>query len=371
MLSGSNIIIAIETLGGGGAERVALDLARHWPRDHAQPILLVADRRGAYLSELSGDIPVLEVGLSSSPRNTITFLRRLRELLRERRIEGVISHMAGMNRMMLRARMAGIVRAPVIAVEHSNFTRNQGLGEMHWLRSLLLRAETGFLYRRADAVVGCSEGVARQIGQLFGIEPPRLQAIVNPLDARFRREKLLDPDVAAWFNRLPRPVLVSVGRLGPEKGFDDLIRAFAMQRAGSLVILGEGSLRADLESLAREHGVADRVVLPGFLNAPEQVMQAADLYVSSSHWEGYPLTLIEAYASGLPIVARNCDFGPSEIVRAGRPGRLVQGQQVTDLAAAIADCLAKERRFRPGTVVDLSENDPDYVAGRYRDLLAR
>jgi len=366
--NGHMVLIAIETLGGGGAERVALDLVRHWPRDHAMPVLLVASRRGEYMTGVSPEFPVLEVGLSSSPRNTVGFLRRLRVLLRGRKIAGVISHMTGMNRIMLRAQFAGIIRAPIVVVEHNNFMRNCGLAQMPRLRSWLLMKETGFLYRRAHAVVGCSEGVAEQIGKLFGIDRNRLRAIVNPLGRRFLRESAMDEEVAAWFRKLPRPILVSVGRMVPQKGFDDLIRAFAMQREGSLVILGEGPLRPELEALAQNLGVAERIAMPGFLNAPEHILQAADLYVSSSHWEGYPLTLIEAYACGLPVVARTCDFGPAEIVRADRPGRLVQSEDVADLASAVSECLSNEIRFPPGTVVDLSENDPNHVAARYRDI---
>ena len=361
------LIIAIETLGGGGAERVALDLVRHWPRDHATPVLLVASRRGEYAVDLPPDFPILEVGVSSSPWNTPRFLNRLRGLLQGRKIAGVISHMTGMNRMMIRARLAGIIRAPIVVVEHNNFLSNYGVAEMPRLWSWLLRKEIGFLYRKAHAVVGCSQGVASQVGKLFPINPNRVHAIVNPLDRRFL-ERAGDRPIAAWFRKLPRPILVSVGRMVPQKGFDDLIRAFAMQREGSLVILGEGPLRPELEALAQNLGVADRIAMPGFLNAPEQILQAADLYVSSSHFEGYPLTLIEAYACGLPVVARACNFGPAEIVRPDRPGRLVQSWDVADLASAITDCLRSETRFPPGTAVDLSENDPSFVAARYRDL---
>jgi glycosyltransferase involved in cell wall biosynthesis len=284
-------------------------------------------------------------------------------------VVGVVSHMTGMNRMILRAQLAGVVRAPVVAVEHNNFLFNSGIAQMAWMRALLLRSETGFLYRRAHAIVGCSKGVSRQIGEIFGIDPARLRTIVNPVDRRFLRTAAISSEVSAWLNGLARPILVSVGRMVPQKGFDDLIRAFAIQREGTLVILGEGPLRGELLRLAQSLGVADRVVMPGFLHAPEQVLQSADLYVSASQWDGYPLTLIEAYACGLPVVARDCDFGPAEIVRPDRPGRLVRSAEIEDLADAIADCLAHERRLPQGTAVDLSENDPDRVAARYRDLL--
>lgn len=361
-------LIAIETMGGGGAERVVLDLVRHWPRDHSTPVLLVASRRGEYLCDLPPDVTVLEVGVPSSPRATISFLRRLRRLVRGRNIEGVISHMTGMNRMMLRAQLAGIIRAPVVVVEHNDFLRDQQIAEMPWPRAFLLQTETGFLYRRAHAVVGCSQGVTSQVGALFSIAPGRLHAIANPLDRRFLLAAEMDKDVSDWFDKLSRPVLVSVGRMVPQKAFDDLIRAFAKLSEGSLVILGNGPLRPELESLARALGVFDRVVMPGFMSCPEQVLQAADLYVSSSLWEGYPLTLVEAYASGLPVIARDCNFGPVEIVRPNRPGALVSADGVDALASAIRQSLASEKRFPPGTVVDLAQNAPEVVVGFYCNL---
>lgn len=364
------LLICIETLGGGGAERMALDLARHWPRTHAKPVLLVASRTGQYLLDLPADLPVLEVGVPSSPRRTLSFLGRLRQLLRGRRLAGVISHMTGMNRMLLRAAFTGVIQAPAVVVEHNDFERNQAINQMPRLRSLLLTAETGLLYRRAHAVVGCSQGVAQQAGALFGIAPDKLHAIANPLDRRFLQATEMDESIATWFDRLSRPVFVSVGRMVPQKAFDDLIRAFAIQNTGSLVILGEGPQRGMLENLASELGVADRVLMPGFMRTPQQVLQAADLYVSSSLWEGYPLTLIEAYASGLPVVARACNFGPEEIVTPDRPGRLVRSLDVGDLADAMREVAASVKRFPVGTVVDLSENDPVYVAQRYCALFA-
>lgn len=361
------ILIAIETLGGGGAERVALDLARAWPRDHARPVLLVASRSGAYADRLPPDLEVIEIGLPSSPRKVIPFLWRLRKKLAGRPFTGVLSHMTGMNRMMLRAAFLGILRAPVVVVEHNDFLRNQQVHAMPRLRSFLLIGETAFLYRRAAAVVGCSLGVARQAATLFRLDPERVHGIPNPVEPRFAVLSPMEPKTAEWFAALQRPVFISVGRMVQQKGFDDLLCAFALQSDGALVILGEGPLRGDLERLAKELGVADRVRMPGFLPAPEQILQAADVYVSASHWEGYPLVLIEAYAAGLPVVARDCDFGPSEIVVPDRPGHLVRGDRIEDLAAAMADIAASRSRAMPGSI-PLPENDANRVLVRYRAL---
>lgn len=367
--SSPELIIAIESLGGGGAERVALDLARVWPHDHARPVLLVASRTGSYVDRLPPDLEVIEIGVPSSPRKMGPFLRRLRRLLAGRAVVGVLSHMTGMNRMMLRAALLGIVRAPIVVVEHNDFLRNQDVASMPRLRSFLLLHETGFLYRRAAAVVGCSAGVAGQVAALFKLPSEKVHAIPNPLEPRFALPAEMATEVAAWFGELARPVFISVGRLVPQKGFDDLLRAFARQPAGSLVILGEGPLRAELLSLAEALGVLERVRMPGFLPSPEQIMQAADVYVSASLWEGYGLVMIEAYAAGLPVVARACDFGPEEIVTPDRPGRLVRSADVEDLAAAMQEVAATTPRCPPGSM-DLHENDPVRVARRYLALFS-
>ena len=367
--SESIVLMAIESLDGGGAERVALDLARAWPRDHARPVLLVASSKGAYADRLPPDLEVIEIGIPSSPRKVFQFLWRLRQRLAGRRIVGVLSHMTGMNRMMLRAALLGILRVPVVVVEHNDFQRNQNFVAMPWPRSCLLLRETAFLYRHAAVVVGCSAGVARQVTALFRLAPDRVQAIPNPVDPRFAAPAPMETGISDWFASLARPVFVSAGRMVPQKGFDDLISAFALQSVGSLVILGEGPLRTDLAALAEGLGVTGRLWMPGFLPNPEQVLQAADVYVSSSLWEGYPLVLIEAYAAGLPVVARSCNFGPEEIVIPGRPGRLVRSGQIEDLAAAMAEVAATTPRSAPGSI-PLPENTAAHVASRYRALFS-
>jgi len=358
------VLICIETFGGGGAERVALDLARAYPRGHARPVLLVASRTGTYADRLPPGLEVIEIGIPSSPRKVVPFLSRLRQSLSGRNIAGVVSHMTGMNRMMMRAALLGVLRAPVVVVEHNDLLRNQKVDDMSRLRSFLLMREIGFLYRRAAAVVGCSQGVARQALALFDLDPRRVHAIPNPVGPHFAVSASMAPETAAWFAGLDRPVFVSMGRMVPQKGFDDLIRAFALLTRGSLVIVGEGPLRADLSELAETLGVADRVRMTGFLSAPEEILQAADVYVSSSLWEGYPLVLIEAYAAGLPVVARACDFGPEEIVISGRPGQLVRSDRIGDLASAMTKVATTTPRAAPGSI-PLPENTAAHVAARY------
>lgn len=364
------IVVAIENLHGGGAERVAVNLVAHWPNVEADVLLLVCSADGPYRPLVPESVKVVEIGMPSNPRNTVAFLRRVRQLLRPYEVAGVVSHITGMNRMMLRAGCLQIIKAPIVVVEHGNFVQANDLVHMNWFRWLLLRAEVSFLYRQAAVVVGVSEGVTRQIGRLFRLPARKLASITNPVDVPISDPLPLESDIESKFASLPLPRLISVGRLTWQKGFSDLISAFALLPKGSLTILGEGADRSDLERRAADLGVANRVFMPGFVRNPAQFLRKADLFVSTSHWEGFPLVLLEAYASGVPIVARACDFGPEEIVSSDRPGRLVRSMRIEPLVEAISSTLADEPRFSPGTKVSLSSHDPKVVARRYASALA-
>ena len=103
------------------------------------------------------------------------------------------------------------------------------------------------------------------------------------------------------------PLLVAVGRLAPQKGFDLLLRASAALHGRGLrhrlVVLGRGDEHDALQRLATELGIADAVELRGFVANPHEVMARADLFVLSSRTEGMPLSLLEALALRLPVEA--------------------------------------------------------------------
>jgi len=102
-------------------------------------------------------------------------------------------------------------------------------------------------------------------------------------------------------------IVFSAGRLVHQKGFVDLIDAFhaihSKYSGASLVIAGSGQLESELRSRVNELGLQERVFFLGFRNDVHRLMQAADIYVNSSYWEGTPVSVLEAMASGLPIIA--------------------------------------------------------------------
>jgi len=135
------------------------------------------------------------------------------------------------------------------------------------------------------------------------------------------------------------PVVVAMGRLVPQKGFDMLIDAFAPLARNhpdvTLEIWGEGPERSRLERRRDDLGLAGRVRLPGTTTEPHAAIGRAGVFVMSSRREGFPMVLGEAMASGVPCVSFDCPSGPRELIRDGVDGLLVPPNDVPALGAAL------------------------------------
>ena len=159
-------------------------------------------------------------------------------------------------------------------------------------------------------------------------------------------------------------VIGAVGRLEPTKGFDTLIRAFAVfkrQAANAkLVFVGEGSLRQSLESISKQMGVEGSVVFAGRRNDMPDVFCAMDVFVMSSVAEGMPRVLLEAMVSGVPCVATSIG-GIPEILDDGKYGLLVGSPLVENLA----DGIKAVYEMPDGQRQELIENEKNRVLRDY------
>jgi glycosyltransferase involved in cell wall biosynthesis len=226
------------------------------------------------------------------------------------------------------------------------------------------------IYRQATAVVGNSAGVVHDISTIAGLPPERMHLIRNPVVTHDIYERAQAPVSRAWLEPGHPPIILGIGGLRHQKGFDTLIRAFAKLRQARpcrLVILGEGHLRVGLERLAEQLNIAADVILPGFEPEPYPVLSRSDLFVLSSRWEGSPNALCEALALGTPVVATDCPSGPREILRGGSVAPLVPVDDVEAMALAMSQALdapgnAEERKAA------VAEYTVDICAARYAAL---
>lgn len=320
------ITLVISTMRAGGAERVLSAMAAHWAEaGRAVTLITLAGRDEPPFYPLHPAVEWRPLGLlgasgggAAALANNAGRLGALRRAVRASRPDAVISFLDRTNVLTLLA-TAGL-GTPVVVSERID-PRHRVLGRS-WR---LLR----------HAVYPWAASVVAQTEEALAFFPP----VVRRRGAVIPNPVAVPAGAAAPRPRRPdEHVVLAMGRLVPQKGFDMLLAAFAQAaRPGwSLEIWGEGPLRAELEATRDRLGLGDRVRLPGVTATPGAVMAAADLFVLSSRYEGFPNVLCEAMACGLPAVAFACPSGPAAIVRPGVDGVLVPPADPGALAAALA-----------------------------------
>lgn len=338
----------IAGLGGGGAERVCVNLANAWAeRGWKVTILTVSQGRaprsyaidsGVQLQdirwprradpkELNRDLlaPILS-GLHGVACFEIVHEAALLSILRHTILSiaptVVVAHIDYTNvRVLAAMHQAGI---PVIACEHTD-TRQFTIGAWQYTREAL--------YRRASAVVASHAAVA----QWLRTRGARAYAIPNPLKTPPRN----------GVEKTGRRHLVALTRLSPEKRPDLMIRAFASIAADfpdwDFEIYGAGEMQSWLETLI-EQLLPCRIQLCGFTNDPYSMLARSDLFVSASWLEGFGNAIWEALACGVPVVAMEAGAPVRSLVRDGIDGLIVSTNSTEALANALASLMHDEER---------------------------
>ena len=340
----SRIACLFSTSGHSGVDRAAKHLIPALARRGYRVDLLKVRRHGPRLDPDLGETPpgVRIVDLGS--RYTYACLPALVRYLRRERPAVMLSDKDRVNRTALLARTLARIgaRVPTRLVLSSGTTISIDLATRSALERWIQRSSMGRLYPLADGVIVTSAGVADDMAAYTGLPRGLIRVVPSPVVPN----SLFDADLPRpdhpWFSDTGRPLILSAGELCGRKGFDTLLRAFALvraQRPCRLLILGRGGARQTLLALAAELGVADDFALPGFVPQPYAWMAHADLFAFTSRWEGLGFVLIEALAVGTPVVATDCPSGPSEILDKGRFGPLVPVDDHQAMARAIAATL--------------------------------
>ena len=318
------LLAVVASLRGGGAERVLAGIASAAAEEgHDVTVLTLfppyADDYPLHSAcrRISLHASRSTTSLMRATMNNLVRIARLRKVMVTVSPDVVLSFMDTTNVLSIVAALG--LQARVVVSERID-PRVHRLG-FPW--PLLRR----LAYRLADAVVVQTESVATGWARpRFGHE--RVHVIPNPLLLPVRDAMKSESSGH----------LLAVGRLDRQKGFDGLIRAYAIAAAGGLsnplVIVGEGPERGALESLVQHLQLADRVSLPGWSARVEQWFEGAHAFVLSSRYEGFPNALLEALAYGLPSVATDCLSGPAELL-AGGAGLLVPVDDIQQLAKGI------------------------------------
>jgi glycosyltransferase involved in cell wall biosynthesis len=252
-------------------------------------------------------------------------LFRLALILRRRCPMVVHSHMVHANLLARVVRL--LVRVPVVVcTAHSMI---EGARWREWAYRLTDRFAT--------LTTAISKAAVERYVRVGAVPRKRMRFLPNGVDIqRFHPSRVSRSAKRAELGLGDCFTWLAVGRFVPAKNYALMLRSFASvdNPNTKLIIAGDGPLRQQLESLARQLDISSRVDFLGSRNDVMELMNAADAYVMSSDWEGMPMVLLEASATGLPIVATDVG-GNAEVVRHGVSGLIVPPQQEDALADAM------------------------------------
>lgn len=310
----------------GGMEKLLVEFARHADRERFALTFISLSSRGAVAKQIEAcGWPV--VALDCGPGRRVGIIFRLARFFRRSQIDVVHTHNS-------RSLLYGAPAARVARVGRVVHTRHGQLYGASLADTRAFRWASWF----TDQVVCVSDDSAR-LSLIDGVTPRRVRTIVNGVDpARF-----------AFLGPADGSTVVAVGRLSPEKGFDTLVEAIALASAEypslRLELAGGGPCLPQLRRLADRLGIGDRVTFLGEVSDVPAVLARAALFVLPSLTEGISLTLLEAMARGLPVVATSVG-GTPEVVIDGETGRLAPPRAPAELARMIVSTLCDPEASR-------------------------
>ena len=356
----------------GGTERALLQLLAGLDRERWRPVLFHPDLPGA--SELASEASALGVttraiAAPATAAQGVASLPGLALAIRRERAAVFHAHQTWSLSCRYGIVAAALARVPARVAAAQLFV------EMPRLRGIDL--QHAVISRSLHRHIAVSRHVAWRLHDRFDVPGERIAVIPNavtlappaPRDAALRARVLLGQRA---------PLVLTVARLDAQKGVAYLLDAAAEVPDAIFVIAGEGPERATLEARASALGIAHRVRFLGHRRDVPPLLAIADLFVLPSLWEGLPLSVLEAMAAGVPVVATRIG-GTDELVRDGETGTLAPPENGSALAEAIRAALYdRERALRMAAaaraLVEREHSSAVMVSATsalYEELLAR
>ncbi len=350
-----SVVQLVDNLSVGGAEQLAVRIANGRAKAGKPSYLYVLRESGPLADRIDSEVTlrVLNVHRHSitNPFKFVASLidghKKFSKQIKADNVTVVQSHLTHANFWNLLLSITGVtVGFPTI---HNN-------QEFQYGSSGIKRVLTKFAYKlmlsKCGSVIACSEEVKTSLAKelnLGKVQERQLVAVTNGVDIPQKiSSEHIEQTRSEYKLGKETPVILGAGRLTEQKNFKVLVDVAKIVKAQlsdvKFIIGGEGELRTELETQIAELGLQETVLLPGnIMNLPE-MMQSADLFVLPSKYEGLPLVLLEAMASGLPAVCSRIK-GTVDVIEDGKNGVLTDLDDSQGMSNAIIDLLVdKDQR---------------------------
>lgn len=368
-----DISLFLDNFEEGGVQRAFLNLAKSFIARNFEVDLVLLKVEGSFLDQIPDELRVVDL---DNPRLRASIFV-LANYLRREKPKALLASLHFSTEIAILAKHIAGVSTKVVVCEHGSLEASKishfsvrnlpgFLGLTPYNATTLVR----YLYRFADEVVGVSKGTANDVAEVMGCPSSRVKVIYNPVITSELIEKAKKSIQHPWFQQNQPPVILAAGRLVEQKDFPMLIRAFSQIKqsiSARLMILGTGPDRSHLERLIQQLGLEADVAMPGFVENPYAYMAKSAVFAMSSAWEGLPFVLIEAMATGVPVVSTDCKHGPAEILDDGKYGALVPVGNQHAMEKALLKALSGE--VKPADPNWLEQFTVENVALQYLNVL--
>jgi glycosyltransferase involved in cell wall biosynthesis len=340
-MKNKKVLIILNDLSGGGAERIFVNIANDFVGAGVEVEFLLGRKIGVYFDILQKQIPVHELNAF----NLYQYTKKLSRFLRNKEYTHIFTASDYITVATILAKKRLKFSAVIIATLHYNLPYQLSilpLPQKIWLKFL-----NRYFIPRADEIVAVSKGVADGFEKnLRRKKRKTVKVIYNPVFDDSIYQKAVEPLQDDFLDQ-DKITLINIGRLEIQKNHALLVDAFRLLSPNydnlQLLILGQGSLENGLKKQVEEAGLNKKIHFLGFRQNPFSYLAKSDLFVLSSSYEGLPTVLIEALALGINVVSTDCPSGPDEILEYGKYGWLARNNDATFLAEAIEKGLANKK----------------------------
>jgi glycosyltransferase involved in cell wall biosynthesis len=332
------ISILTHDISGGTFTNLCTALVRGFKELGVNCNLVVLDASPEELARYP-DIPITTLNVK---RTAFSLLATVR-YLREHQPDVLLPMPWYFNIVAVWARYLAGVPTKVILGEHNIISLEASIEHRDKLHLRFLPVLMRYVYPHSDGLIGVSQDTITDLVETLKIAANvPMRVVLNPIN-RDRVQQLAQEAIDhPWFQSQAIPVIVTAARLAKQKQLDGLLHAFAQvvkETPARLLILGDGPLRAELESLSQALGIADSVWMPGYDTNPYRYMAKADVFVLASAWEGCPIALQEAMACGVAVLVTDAPGGMKDIIEDGKSGLMVPTGKPEALAEGILKIL--------------------------------
>ncbi|MEG0515420.1 MAG: glycosyltransferase [Cetobacterium sp.] len=355
------ICFIIPSLGGGGAEKVALNLLNNLNLDKYELHIILTLKEGEYINQLRSEVKVYILNKLKVRNAILEIIKRIKKI----KPDIVLTFTTHLNIIV------GICIAPFFKKKIKFISREINIlseVKLNFIRKLLLK----IAYKNSIKIISQSNDMSYDLKSYLNIESKKIDQIPNFIDCIKIDQNLKsinNTKISTFKN------ILCVGRLEKQKGFDLLIRSFSKieQCNYMLNIVGKGSEEESLKKLCVKYKIEDKVKFLGFKENPYINMKNADLFILSSRYEGFPNVLLEAGYCGLYSIVNNCKGGIKEIINNDVIGEVIDITNSKELEQALIKFEQKkiernkiskiiEERYSSKNIVSKYENIFDKIS---------